>query len=51
MFGLRNNYYRWKRRRAGRKFEVYMRKQGRDIRLDNRGRPIEDDPNDRSRWN
>jgi membrane associated rhomboid family serine protease len=51
MFGLRNNYYRWKRRRAGRKFEVYMRKQGRNVRLDNRGRPIEDDPNDRSRWN
>ena len=50
-YGLRNGYYRWKRRRAGRKFEVYMRKQGRDIRLDNRGRPIEDDPNDRSRWN
>jgi len=25
-FGLRNAYYRWKRRRAGRKFEVYMRK-------------------------
>jgi membrane associated rhomboid family serine protease len=27
-FRLRNSYYRWKRRRAGRKFEVYMRKQG-----------------------
>lgn len=26
-FGLRNNYYRWKRKRASRKFEVYMRKQ------------------------
>ena len=51
MFGLRNNYYRWKRRRAGRKFQVYMRKQGRNVRLDSRGRPIEDDPNDRSRWN
>jgi membrane associated rhomboid family serine protease len=51
MFGLRNNYYRWRRRRAGRKFEVYMRKQGRNVRLDNRGRPIEDDPDDRSRWN
>ena len=25
-FGLRNRYYRWKRRRAARKFEVYMRK-------------------------
>jgi len=27
-YGLRNRYYRWKRRRAARKFEVYMRKQG-----------------------
>ena len=26
LFGLRNRYYRWKRRRAARKFEVYMRK-------------------------
>ena len=26
MYGLRNRYYRWKRRRAARKFEVYMRK-------------------------
>jgi membrane associated rhomboid family serine protease len=25
-FGLRNRYYRWKRRRAAKKFEVYMRK-------------------------
>ncbi len=52
-FALRNNYYRWKRRRAGRKFEVYMKKQGRTIRLDSRGRQIDadDDPNDRSRWN
>ena len=25
-YGLRNSYYRWKRRRAARKFEVYMRK-------------------------
>ncbi len=25
-FGARNSYYRWKRRRAARKFEVYMRK-------------------------
>ena len=51
VFGLRNDYYRWKRRRAGRKFQVYMRKQGRDIQLDSRGRPIEGDPDDRSRWN
>ena len=26
MYGLRNRYYRWKRRRAAKKFEVYMRK-------------------------
>ena len=52
-YGLRNQYYRWKRRRAGRKFEVYMRKQGRTVRFDIHGRQIEedDDPNDRSRWN
>jgi membrane associated rhomboid family serine protease len=30
-YRLRNSYYKWKRRRAGRKFEVYMRKQGRDL--------------------
>jgi membrane associated rhomboid family serine protease len=29
-YGLRNEYYRGKRRRAARKFEVYMREQGRD---------------------
>jgi len=52
-YGLRNQYYRWKRRRAGRKFEVYMRKQGRTVRFDSHGRQIheDDDPNDRSRWN
>jgi len=52
IYGLRNSFYRWKRRRAGRKFEVYMKKQGRTVRLDGRGRQIdEDDPNDKSRWN
>ncbi len=50
-YGLRNQYYRWKRRRAGRKFEVYMRKQGRTVKFDGRGRQIDDDPNDKSRWN
>jgi membrane associated rhomboid family serine protease len=29
-FGVRNAYYRWKRRRAARKFEVYMRKHDRN---------------------
>ena len=49
-YALRNNYFRWKRRRAGRKFEVYMKKQGRTVRLDSRGRQIDED-DDRSRWN
>ncbi len=51
LYGLRNAYYRWKRRRASRKFEVYMRKQGRTVRLDGRGRQIDEDPEDKSRWN
>ncbi len=59
---LRNDYYRWKRRNAAKKFEVYMRKQNRDVRFDSdgryvdpdTGRPMPDndakkDPNDR-RW-
>ena len=50
-YGLRNQYYRWKRRRAGRKFEVYMRKQGRIVKFDGSGRPIDEDPKDKSRWN
>ncbi len=29
-YGLRNSYYKWKRRRAARKFEVYMRKHDRN---------------------
>ena len=34
-FGLRNSYYKWKRKRAARKFEVYMRKHDRgDYRHD-----------------
>jgi membrane associated rhomboid family serine protease len=28
--GMRNGYHRWKRRRAGRKFKVYMRKHNQD---------------------
>ena len=30
-FNVRNSYYRWKRRRAARKFEVFMRKQNRPL--------------------
>ncbi len=50
-YGLRNRYYRWKRRRAARKFEVYMRKQGRTVRFDGNGRQIDEDQDDKKRWN
>ena len=33
-FGMRNAFYRNKRRRAAKEFEVYMRKQGKDVRVD-----------------
>ncbi|WP_260702821.1 rhomboid family intramembrane serine protease [Edaphobacter flagellatus] len=53
-YGVRNGYYRWKRRRAARKFEVYMRKQNRVVHFDKDGRYIDPDelrrdPNDK-RW-
>ena len=50
-FGMRNAYYRWKRRRAARKFEVYMRSQGRTVRFDSKGRQIDQEHDDKSRWN
>ncbi len=53
-FGLRNNYYRAKRRRAAKKFQVYMRKQGKDVNIDSSARYVkldDDDPNDRHRMN
>ena len=51
LYGLRNRYYRWKRRRAARKFEVYMRSQGRTVRFDGQGRQLDEDPDDKKRWN
>ncbi|HUK25981.1 MAG TPA: rhomboid family intramembrane serine protease [Terriglobales bacterium] len=39
-FGVRNSYYRWKRRRAARKFEVYMRKHNRTVEFDEHGNYI-----------
>ncbi len=52
-FALRNEYYRSRRRRAAKKFEVYMRKQNRDVRFDENGRYIDPDeqkdPNDK-KW-
>ncbi len=53
-YALRNRYYRWKRRRAARKFEVYMRRPGPHHPL-RRQRPSHDkdsdDPGDKKRWN
>jgi membrane associated rhomboid family serine protease len=53
-FSLRNAYYRAKRRRAAKKFTVYMKKQGKEVNIDADGRYIDPtgtprDPNDR-RW-
>jgi membrane associated rhomboid family serine protease len=53
IYSMRNAYYRSKRRRAARKFEVYMGKQGRKVQFDKEGRYIDPDehkdPNDK-RW-
>ncbi|HEY0786190.1 MAG TPA: rhomboid family intramembrane serine protease, partial [Acidobacteriaceae bacterium] len=58
-YKARNDYYRWKRRNAAKKFEVYMRKQNRDVHFDANGKYVapEDgpvkprDPKDRSWMN
>jgi membrane associated rhomboid family serine protease len=42
-FGFRNAYYRWKRRRAARKFEVYMRQHNRTVRFDEHGNYVPPD--------
>jgi membrane associated rhomboid family serine protease len=46
-FGARNAYYRAKRRRAAKKFTVYMRKQGKDVNIDPTGRYVDPDGNPR----
>jgi len=46
-FGLRNAYYRWKRRRAARKFEVYMRQHNRTVSFDEHGNYIPPDNPDK----
>src|SRR2546422_112533 len=44
-FSVRNSYYRWRRRRAARKFEVYMRKRNRTVTFDEHGNYVPpDDP-------
>jgi len=42
-FSVRNDYYRWKRRRAARKFEVYMSKHDRKVEFDEHGNYIPPD--------
>jgi membrane associated rhomboid family serine protease len=46
-YGLHNSYYRWKRRRAAKKFEVYMRDHDRDVHFDEHGNYIPPDDNPR----
>ena len=47
IFGVRNAYYRWKRRRAGKKFEVYMRKYDKDRYFDQYGNYREQESKDK----
>src|ERR1700722_505318 len=56
-YGMRNSYYRWKRRRAAKKFEVYMSKHDRQVHFDEQGNyiPPDDDTHkgnggDKSGW-
>lgn len=47
-YSMKNSYYRWKRRRAARKFEVYMKEhEGRQVHFDEHGNYIP--PEDESR--
>jgi hypothetical protein len=46
-FSMRNSYYRWKRRRAARKFEVYMRDHNRTVTFDEHGNYIPPEDNEK----
>jgi len=46
-FGVRNWYYRWRRRRAAKKFEVYMRKHDRNVSFDEHGNYIPPEEQDK----
>ncbi len=46
-FSLRNSYYRWKRRRAARKFEVYMRDHDRTVTFDEHGNYVPPEDSDK----
>jgi len=50
-YGLRNSYFRWKRRRAARKFEVYMRQHNREVIFDEHGNYVPPDDADRNKKN
>jgi membrane associated rhomboid family serine protease len=47
-FSVRNSYYRWKRRRAARKFEVYMSDHDRKVTFDEHGNYVPPDDNDKT---
>ncbi|HXY49450.1 MAG TPA: rhomboid family intramembrane serine protease [Terriglobales bacterium] len=51
VYGLRNSYYRWKRRRAARKFEVYMQKHDRKVAFDEHGNYIPPEDSERDKTN
>jgi hypothetical protein len=44
---MRNSYYRWKRKRAARKFEVYMKQHDRQVHFDEHGNYIPPDDDSR----
>jgi membrane associated rhomboid family serine protease len=50
-YGARNSFYRWKRRRAAKKFEVYMRQHDRDVHFDEHGNYIPPDEDTRRKGN
>ena len=52
LYSLRNDYYRAKRRRAAKKFQVYMRKQNREVHFDSNGKYVDPDEKGSSdkRW-
>ena len=47
-FSFRNGYYRWKRRRAAKKFEVYMRDHDRKVTFDEHGNYVPPDDTDKT---
>jgi membrane associated rhomboid family serine protease len=42
-FNMRNSFYRWKRRRAAKKFEVYMREHDQEVHFDEHGNYVPPD--------